>query len=253
MNKFTHILLQKMLVFCMALFIFLVLPTFSFSAMQSANYQLQADSINIGGLRGSSASYTLESTVGEVGTGESSSTNYALKAGYQQMVASTISLAVSSSSVTFLAETALIYTASTTLTVTTDNIAGYTLSVKSSASPTLSSSEDTILDYTPAGGNPDFAFSVASNEAVFGFSPEGSDIVQKYQDNGVACNTGSSDSAQKCWEGFSTSNEQIAQSTAPNNPTGTATVLEMRSQIGADRYLQTGTFTGALTVTVAAL
>ena len=56
------------------------------AVMESTNYKLQADSVNIGGGRSSSTNYTLEDTAGEVGTGTSSSTNYQNNAGYQQMV-----------------------------------------------------------------------------------------------------------------------------------------------------------------------
>lgn len=41
--------------------------------MQSTNYQIQSDSINIGGGFSSSSNYAVESTVGEVGTGKSDS------------------------------------------------------------------------------------------------------------------------------------------------------------------------------------
>jgi hypothetical protein len=51
----------------------------------SSNYQLQSDSINIGGGFSSSTSYIQESTVGEVATGISDSSSYSLRAGYQQM------------------------------------------------------------------------------------------------------------------------------------------------------------------------
>ena len=45
----------------------------------SASYQLQSDSLNVGGGLSTSTSYISESTVGEVATGESSSASYMLK------------------------------------------------------------------------------------------------------------------------------------------------------------------------------
>lgn len=61
--------------------------------MTSGNYVLEADSMNFGGARSTSASYGLEDTGGEVGTGFSNSTNNNLRAGFQQ--AATISVSTS--------------------------------------------------------------------------------------------------------------------------------------------------------------
>src|SRR4051812_20409130 len=55
------------------------------SAMQSSSYKIPTDSINVGGINSTSASYTVEDTIGEQATGPSNSASYALKAGYQQM------------------------------------------------------------------------------------------------------------------------------------------------------------------------
>ena len=63
--------------------------------MQSTSYKLERDSVNFGGGNASSANYSQESTFGEVATGDSQSTNYALRAGYQQMIATYLSLSVS--------------------------------------------------------------------------------------------------------------------------------------------------------------
>jgi len=52
--------------------------------MTSSHYGIQSDSVNFGGDRSSSASYSLEDTAGETGTGPSLSANYSLSAGYQQ-------------------------------------------------------------------------------------------------------------------------------------------------------------------------
>ena len=67
----------------------LVLVPSAFAAvMQSATYQIQSDSLNIGGTENSSsASYKVSDTVGETGTGLLSSALYILKAGYRQVAA----------------------------------------------------------------------------------------------------------------------------------------------------------------------
>jgi hypothetical protein len=52
--------------------------------MASGSYTLDSDSVNFGGARSSSASYGIEDTAGEVGTGDLSSSNYTAHAGFQQ-------------------------------------------------------------------------------------------------------------------------------------------------------------------------
>jgi len=54
-------------------------------AMSSANYQINWDSLNIGGEdTSSSTNYSIRDTLGEISTGSSSSTNYGIRAGYRQ-------------------------------------------------------------------------------------------------------------------------------------------------------------------------
>ena len=144
---------------------------------------------------------------------------------------------------------------STTVTAITDSLAGYSLTITSSSSPAMQHTEtaDTIADYTPAGADPDFAFTIGTGEAEFGFSPEGADIVGRYQDNGAACNTGSSDANDSCWDALSTSATTIAQGTGSNHPLGTDTTLEFRAGIGSNANVLEGTYVATTTVTLLAL
>jgi len=206
--------------------------------MESSHYRIQSDSLNIGGSLGTSDNYIIEDTVGEIATGPSESSSYELKAGYQQM--QEVYLSISSpanvemtGSIQSLAGG--VATGEMSWTVITDNPAGYNLSVKSdSTSPAMQgqSHGDTFTDYTPANaGTPDYSWSVADSTAEFGFSPEGSHIIQKFKDNGVTCNTGNSNTSDKCWYGFSTSNEATANSYSSNHPSGTATTVKVKAQL----------------------
>ena len=58
-------------------------PVFS-QIMESSSYQMQFDSVNVGGELSTSTSYTLEDTAGEVATGRLNSSSYILRDGYQQ-------------------------------------------------------------------------------------------------------------------------------------------------------------------------
>lgn len=58
--------------------------TMDAQVMQSGSFQLESDSINIGGARSVSSNFGLEDTFGEVGSGDSNSTAFSQSAGFQQ-------------------------------------------------------------------------------------------------------------------------------------------------------------------------
>jgi len=53
--------------------------------MTSTHYQINSDSINVGGVRQTSTNYQSEDSIGEIATDNSSSTSYKINAGYQAM------------------------------------------------------------------------------------------------------------------------------------------------------------------------
>lgn len=220
--------------------------------MESANYKIQSDSINFGGGLSSSDNYVLESTAGEVGTGVSDSDNYSLKAGYQQMnevyiaISSTANIALSPSIPGVTGGTA---NGSTTITVTTDSSAGYSLTIASLNSPAMQKGADTIADYVPVGASPDFTFTTGVSDAHLGYSPEGVDVVQRFKDDGVDCNIDAINTASACWDGLSTSEETIATGAGPNHPNGATTSVRFRVSIGNAVVQPEGTYTATTTVT----
>jgi hypothetical protein len=240
--------------FLVTIFLITSLGQISAYTMGSANYRVQSDSLNTGGLdTGTSASYKLKDTIGEIATGGSSSASYNLKAGYRQMQESTISVS-SPSDVTMNPSIAGITggtgNGSAAWTVITDNPAGYKLDVKASTNPALKYNSYSFADYTPVGGDPDYSWLIDSADSEFGFTPEGSDIVAKYKDNGAdACATGSDMTTDKCWMGFSTSNETISQSGSGNSPAGTETTVKFRAQSGSAHLQTEGDYTATITVT----
>ncbi len=229
----------------------------------STSYRIQFDSVNVGGVLSTSTSYRMEDTVGEIATGVSSSTAYQVKAGYQQMNEIFLSLSAP-------ADVTLSPSISGTLggtangnaswTVLTDGPAGYSLSLRADATPAMRCSGggcsvgvDNFADYTPAGaGTPDFTFSVAATAAEFGFSPEGTDIVQKFKDNGAACDAGALDAADSCWLNTATTNETIARSAAANHPSGTATTVKFRAVSGASNVQPAGSYSASIVITAVA-
>jgi len=232
----------------------LLLSTLGISEAQvrsSSNYQMQSDSINIGGGLSSSTSYVQESTIGEVGTGLSNSTTYNLHAGYQQMQEIFLSLATTGDVVmtpNLPGLTGGTSNGSTTLTVLTDNPAGYSLTIEAENNPAMQSGTETIADYS-AGAEPDFSFSIGSADAHFGFSPEGVDISQPWRDFGGVCNTGSGDSSLACWDGLSTTATVIAEGIGANHPAGATTTVNFRVGIGSAAAVVAGIYTATTTVT----
>lgn len=221
--------------------------------MTGGIYKIQSDSINFGGVRSTSTTYLIEDTMGEVATGEATSTNYKVKAGYQQM--QEVYLSMSSVSNVNLSPsiggvTGGIANGSTTFTVTTDNVAGYTVTIQASSSPALQSPLDFFADYSASASSPDYSFASTSSTSRYGFTVEGTDIANSFKDNGSsACNTGSNDTVDKCWAGLSTSNQTIVNRTSANHPTGTPTTIKFRAHSGSSHIQINGTYVATTTIT----
>ena len=226
------------------------------AVMNSTNYSMESDSVNFGGGLSNSATYKQESTFGEIASGPSNSTNYNLKAGYQQMQGTFISM-TAVSDVTLTPSIPSIGggvgNGNTAVTVTTDSNLGYELYIKASSSPALVSLSDSFADYTPAGVNPDFTFSVLASSSEFAFSPEGTDVVQKYRDNGSACNIGALNTVDACWSPFLTSNGLVSSKNTSNYPSGTVTILKFRAESGSSHTQTVGSYTATSTLTAIAL
>ncbi len=224
-------------------------------AMGSPNYRMDSDTVNAGGaIISTSSSYGLSDTIGEVGTGFSSSTNYVDYAGFWVPDASstyiTIQVVGSSSMSSISGISGGSSNGYTSWLVTTNNITGYQLTVQASTTPALTSGTSNILDYAPvATGTPDFNFTIAANDARFGFSPEGTDLTSTYKDNGSVCSTGSSDTITSCWDGFSTTPKIVAtRATAALN--GATTTIRYQAQIGSNTIVQSSaSYSAGITVT----
>ena len=219
----------------------------------SSNYRIQTDSVNVGGLFSSSTSYRAEDTVGESGVGTSSSASFAIKGGYQQM--QDVYLAVApSGNVTLTpnipATGGGAADALATFVVTTDNIAGYSMNIASAQAPALNSGANNFPNYIPGGANPDFTFTTPAASSRFGFSPEGTDIVQRYKDNGASCNVGATDTSSACWDALSTTPISIASRSSANNPSGTQTAIRFHAASGASNTQPAGSYVATATVTV---
>lgn len=235
-----------LLLFCLAT------PALAY-VMSSTNYQIERDSINFGGGLSTSSSYTNESTLGEIGTGYLTSASYVVKAGYQQMESSWISLSVppnASLKPDINASMGGLASTSVDLLINTNNGSGYTMQMKAGTNPALKGATFDFDNYTIAGGTPDYAWSVDSAVAEFGFTPEGNNIINRYRDNGISCNQPAGfDSSDTCWDAPTTTYATIAQSIAPNYPTGTVTTLKFRAEAGSTSLIDIGSYLADMIIT----
>jgi hypothetical protein len=232
-------------------FVLVFLQLSSAQVATSTNYQLQSDSINFGGGLSTSTNYQQESTFGEIATGNSTSTNYQLRAGYQQMQEVYLSMTAPAEvimSPNLAGLTGGTSNGSTTVTVTTDSPAGYTLNLESQTDPAMQSGIYSIDDYDE-GVDADFSFLVTSGIAHLGFSPSGPDTPDAFRDNGSLCGVGSGETLLACWAGLTTLGTVIAESTDSNHPAGTETTINFRVGIGSGAGVETGVYTATTTLT----
>ena len=220
--------------------------------MTSSNFQIQSDSVNPGGGLSSSSAFQIESTAGEVATGESSSGSYQVRAGYQQM--QSIYLALSGAANITMDNTISGVTGgtangSTTVTVTTDNLAGYQLTIEAENSPAMQKGVDTIADYVPGTANPDFSFMTGASDAHLAYSPQGVDVVPRFRDNGALCAVGSFNTLGACWDGLATAAEPIASASTDNHPSGATTTVNFRVWIGGSVTQPAGNYFATTTIT----
>ncbi|MFA6227793.1 MAG: hypothetical protein WC668_01255 [Patescibacteria group bacterium] len=247
---------MKNKIFFLIFAVFLVVlasPAWAY-VMSSTNYELQRDSLNfIGGLS-TSTTYDLEQTGGEIATGLSTSTTYKTNAGFQQLdetVYVTLTVADSSVSLSPSINSLSGGTAdgSAIATVRTNGALGYTLQIKAGSAPALVSGANSFADYVKAGANPDYAWSVAAADSGFGFTPEGSDIISTYKDDGATCNTGGIlDNTDTCWDELTTSDKIIAQSSSAD-VSGIATTIKLRAEAGVSASQSAGSYSATVTLT----
>lgn len=114
----------------------LMLPFAVFSAMSSTNYYIYADSVETGGGYSTDIGgvYSLEDTLGEGIISQSTSTAYTINAGYQAMVLGSLSMNIANHSINLGdLSTTNINTANTTITISTDAVTGYSMSVETTS------------------------------------------------------------------------------------------------------------------------
>ena len=250
--------LALLLPILIVVFVFAVgMPTFSFGqVMTGTKYSIESDSVNFGGASSTSTIFSIDDTMGEISSGYSASSKYALHAGFLQDDDIFISVAVSTTSLTMDSSIGGVTGGTSNglvnINVLTDDSAGYSLYVRAEGNPAMSSVDDSIADYAPSGANPDFVFSVPSSQSRFAYTVEGSHTVSRFKDNGATCGTGSSNASDSCWDGLSTTNSLIGLGSGNTLPSGVSTALKFRVGVGSARNQTEGLYYATSTITAIA-
>jgi len=131
-------------------------------------------------------------------------------------------------------------TGEVTWTVKTNDSSGFSMTLKDAdAAPALvgQTHGDSFADYTEAvADTPDFDWSIDDSTAEFGFTVEpetDEDAVQAFLDNGTdTCNTGSTQTTDKCWLGFNGTTEiSIINRSSETDYTGEDEVVKFKAQL----------------------
>lgn len=243
----------KILSFALGIFFLDYFLVFAYVA-SSTNYRIESDAVSFGGGISTSTNYSIDDSLSGGSLGSASSTLYSVKLSSVSGIGSgTISMSYPSTvslTPSFKTNEGGQGNGDFNVSVITDNTGGYSLSIKANSSPALSSSNDSFSNYSSSVyGTPDFNWSNSASDSRFGFTPEGGDIVQKYKDNGTACNSGALDTSERCWDSIDATNKTIAESSSPNQPSGTVTRIRLRSEAGATRKQKAGNYSAEIIVT----
>lgn len=139
---------------------------------------------------------------------------------------------------------------SSTWTVISNNVNGYSLAVKASASPALVSAGGSFADYTETSNGVPESWSVESGNKEFGFSAFGTHVNTTTWGTGSSCGSGGSPSGTLKYVGFETTDQIIAQNGNATAGTDT-TVCYAAAQNGV--YAPSGTYTATITATATEL
>jgi len=144
------------------LFSIFCVPSGVKALMTSTNYTIFADDFD-SGIVFSSTTYRLEGTAGESPVGSMSSSTYQIIGGYNAMDRTALSLSLSSASLDLgTLDVGQVNSAATTITITTDDSSGYTLSI-SSASWTQSSMPN-VTGGSVDAGTEEYGFAISGDD-----------------------------------------------------------------------------------------
>lgn len=241
--------INKLIVLCSVLFG--MYPGFVF-AMGSTNYAIDSDVIGASGDIGNSSNYQLNDTTGEVGTGDSASTNYGVQAGFWS-ASNVITVSITSpSNVSMGAITgtgqSILTTNAATWNIKTNNSAGYSLAWQASAAA-MTSGTDTIAAYTPASANVPEVWSVAGSDSEWGAHVGAASTSVNTSAWGIADTY-----AAGKWLNINNATPlTIATRSSATSIPGDDEIIYFGSEVGSSKLQPTGTYAVDVTMTAVTL
>ena len=148
--------MKKIIIFLLIISISGLFPGHA-NMMSSTHYQINTDSINVGGAKQTSANYKGEDTIGEIATGNATSTHYGIAAGYQAMwdYLPGVSFAINSNTAALgILTTLAASTASTSFSVSSNAINGYVVEINGNTLTSDVSSDNIDALASPTGSSP---------------------------------------------------------------------------------------------------
>jgi len=224
--------------------------------MSSSNYQIQADNalVPTGGI-GTTVNYIFRDTMGEVSTGLSDSALYKIKAGFQEMLETYISVSVPddiSLTPAIPGVSGGTATGNATWTVVADGSSGFSMNLQASTTPAMKMPSDPTYYFSDHTLTPSYGWTAPdTGVASFGFTIAAAiaaDTVTAFKDNGAACGAGSNTGG--CWSGFNGTNNisVINRSTRTDND-GEDEIVNFKAQ-SAGKLLKDGQYQATITTTV---
>ncbi len=249
---------NKFILICLLSAVFLAgiyHPLFAY-VMSSGNYKIQSDdSLTPSGGLGTSANYIFKDTMGEVSTGPSDSSSYAMRAGFQEMQETY--LTVSAPADFFMTPdipgiSGGVATGTAPFTVISDNEAGFSMGINASTAHAmlLDGSDPThYFDNYTIDGVPIYGWNVTS-AAKFGFTVSPGllgGLAPAFSDDGLACGSGSG--SGNCYAGFITTLVNIISTTSRTSNTGEQENIMLKAESN-NNVLESGTYDATITTTV---
>jgi hypothetical protein len=226
------------------------------AVMQSTNYQIQSDNLTPSGGQWSSVNYIFKDSFGEVSTGISDSTSYSMRAGYQEMQETYLS--ISSPGVLNMTPSIPGISGGTadvsgTFNVITDDAAGFTLALNASTAHAMMAESDPTYYFSNYSATPTYTWTVYSGNAQFGYTVEpesyGDTVIDFLDDTSNNCGTGDANGTGTCWAGFDgTDLKTVIYRTTRTDIDGEDEVVKFRAQ-SSDYSLESGTYTATITAT----
>lgn len=238
--------------------------TYAFAfLMESGNYKLDVDDSSSSGGDWTSTNYVFRDTMGEVSTGRSDSASYKLRAGYQEMLESYISISVPDDlalSPDIPGITGGTASGTITWTVISDNSAGFGMQIKAGSYTAMKLPSDPTYyfdDYSPNNldGLPDIDWSVDAGDAEFGYTvePETLDDTVALFKEFIAprqCGGGTANLSDTCWFNLTTDYQQIINRSSRTDTDGEDENIKFKAQ-SAGKFLKEGEYQATVTVVAA--